>query len=147
MSGVSSKEDLSPATPVCTATSSVSITPSLPNLLPSHHLMEIYAGLSTIDLQQQIEQLQRLLGQKTGALPQPESEQKQKLEAPAEVQIKTRSVLKEDVGGAKQEQCLSLIEEQKVNIAQRDVVQPEPQPEVGIEQFSIDNTPITASQQ
>ena len=264
MSGASSKEDLSPATPVCTATSSASITPSLTNLPPSHHLREIYAGLSATDIQQQIEQLQRLLGQKTGALPPPESEQKRKPEATAEVQIKTGSVLKEDVdvGGAKRAECLSSIEDQKINpehyarlvswilfivvekdwsvpltlhhaqafavdgitpelylamegnqrftffkdvllgisedtlnfyngasdnlneamaendyiaslaslcgrgsdedkigtqrqlleaynnnIAQRDVVQPEPQQEVGIEQFSIDNTPITPSQQ
>ena len=117
MSGVSSKEDLSPATPVCTVTSSASITPSLTNLLPSHHLREIYAGLSATDIQQQIEQLQRLLGQKTAAPPPPESEHNRKPEATAVVQIKTGLVLKEDVdvGGAKRAECLSSIEDQKIN--------------------------------
>ena len=128
MSSVSSGEDLSPATPVCTATSSASITPSLPNLPSSHLLTKISAGLSTIQLQQHLVQVQRLLAQKTGALPQPELEQKRKPEAPAEVQIETGPVLEAEP-------------------VVQPVVQPEPEPEVGIEQFSTDHTRITASQQ
>ena len=89
MSSVSSGEDSSPGTPVCAATSSASITPILPNVPSTRLLTQLSAGWSTKQLQQHFIYVQRLLAQKTGAVPQPESEPKPKPETPAKVQLET----------------------------------------------------------